>query len=93
MSFQSLIAHNGVTHQKSIPEPTITTSTTETKANQKPNIDTQIVVPEGNSVLETQVRETPDSQTENSNTTEIQGTQDLSTQPLFQDLENLFLSC
>ncbi|MDJ0535892.1 MAG: hypothetical protein QNJ70_25955 [Xenococcaceae cyanobacterium MO_207.B15] len=79
MSFLSLIAHNGVTHKKSIPEPKITPSTTETKTNQKPNIDTQTVVPEGNSTLEKQVVETPESKTENSNTTEIQAIQEEST--------------
>ena len=47
MSLQSLIAHNGVIHQKSKPVEKPQSSTTETK-NSQPKIDTQIVKPESN---------------------------------------------
>ena len=47
MSFQSLIAHNGVTHQKSNSVEKLQPSTTET-TNLKPKIDAQIVKPESN---------------------------------------------
>ncbi|VEP16777.1 hypothetical protein H1P_4950001 [Hyella patelloides LEGE 07179] len=39
MSFQSLIAHNGVSHQKSSPVEKPKLSPTEPQTNQKSNID------------------------------------------------------
>ena len=82
MSFQSLIAHNGVTHQKSSSEHKVTPPNAETQTNQKPNIDSQTVVPEGNFTSEKQVVETPENQPEALNTTETQAKLDLATATL-----------
>ena len=76
MSFQSLIAHNGVVHQKSNSVEQPKSSTTETKTVPEPHTDSKTVVPEGNSSSKKQIVETTQNQTENSNTTEIQTTQD-----------------
>ena len=72
MSFKSLIAHNGVVHQKSnsVEQP-------------KPNSDSKTVAPKSNSSSKKQVVETPENQTENSTTTEIQTTQNLTSATLF----------
>ena len=69
MSFESLIAHNGVTHQKSSPVEKQKPSTTETKTNQS-NIDSPTVVPEGNSTPEKHTVETPEVKTNTTKETE-----------------------
>ena len=62
MNFQRLIAHNGVTHQKSSPVEKQEPLTTQTQTNQS-NIDSPTVVPEGNSMPEKHVVETPEVKT------------------------------
>lgn len=76
MSFLSLIAHNGVTHQKYSSEHKAKPPYPKTKTDRESNIDSQTVVPEGNTTSEKQVVETPENKTENSNTTEIQAIQE-----------------
>ena len=59
MSFQSLIAHNGVSHQKSSP------SSTEIKPDLKPDLhQSPTIAPESNSTSEQQILETPQHQIE-----------------------------
>ena len=89
MSFQSLIAHNGVVHKKSnsVEQP-------------KPNSDSKTVAPKSSSSSKKPIVETRDitgrsafrgdlettltqNQTENSTTTEIQTTQNLTSATLF----------
>ena len=72
MRFQSLIAHNGVVHQKSnsVEQP-------------KPNSDSKTVVPESNSSSKKQTVETPQNKTENLTNTETQTTQNLTSATLF----------
>ena len=82
MSFQSLVAHNGVTHQKSSSEHKATPPNAETKTDREPNANSQTVVPEDNTTSEKQVVETPENKTENSTTTEIQTTQNLTSATL-----------
>ena len=82
MSLQSLVAHNGVTHQKSNSVEKPKPSTTETKTVPEPNADSKTVAPEGNSSSKKQIVETSENQTENSTTTEIQTTQDLTSATL-----------
>ena len=74
MSFQSLIAHNGVIHHKSSPVEKHKPSTTETKTNQKSNIDSPTVVPEGNSTPEKHIVETPEVKTDTIKETEALST-------------------
>ena len=81
MSFQSLIAHNGVVHQKSKSVEHPKPSTTENKAVTEPNANSKTVAPEGNSSSKKQIVETIQNQTENSTTTE-QTTQDLNSATL-----------
>ncbi|WP_019503256.1 hypothetical protein [Pleurocapsa sp. PCC 7319] len=83
MRFQSLIAHNGVVHQKSNSVEQPKPSTTETKTVTEPNADSQNVAPEDNSSSKKQIVETPENKTENSTTTEIQTTQSLTSATLF----------
>ena len=59
MNFQSLIVHNGVTHQKSHPVEKSPPSTTKTR-NPQPSIDTQVVTPESNNLFEKQTVEIPE---------------------------------
>lgn len=77
MSFQSLIAHNGVTHQKSnsVEHPKPLTIETETVPEQ--NANSKTIAPEGNSSSTKQIEETTQNKVENSTTTEIQTTQNL----------------
>lgn len=77
MSFQSLMAHNGVTHQKSSPEPKVTPSIAETRTNREPNANSKTVLPEGNFTSEKQVVETPENYPEALTTTETQATSNL----------------
>ena len=58
MSLQSLIAHNGVTHQKSNSVEHPKQSTTETKAVTEPNLDSKTVAPKSNSSSKKQIVET-----------------------------------
>ena len=100
MSFQSLIAHNGVVHQKSNSVEQPKPSTTETKKVTEPNADSKTVVPEENSSSKKQILETRDitgrsafrgdlettptqNKAENSTTTEIQTTPNLTSATLF----------
>lgn len=66
MSFQSLIAHNGVNHQQSSPAEKPKSSTTEAQHDElKHNsTDSQTVVPESNSTSEKQVLETLETNSE-----------------------------
>ena len=82
MSFQSLIAHNGVVHQKSKSVEHPKPSTTENKAVTEPNANSKTVAPEGNSSSKQQIVETLKNKTENSTTTEIQTTQNLTSATL-----------
>lgn len=83
MSFQSLIAHNGVVHKKSNSVEQPKPSTTETKTVTEPNADSKNVAPEDNSSSKKQIVETTQNQTEISTTTEIQTTQNLTSATLF----------
>ena len=82
MSFQSLIAHNGVVHQKfnSVEQPK--QSTTETKIVPEPNANSKTIAPKGNSSSKKQIVETTQNQVENSATTEIQTTPNLTSATL-----------
>ena len=83
MSFQSLIAHNGVVHQKSNSVEQPKQSTTETKKVPEANSDSKTVAPESNSSSKKQIVETTQNQTKNSTTTEIKTTQSLTSATLF----------
>lgn len=65
MSFQSLVVHNGVTHQKSNSVEHPKQLTTETKTNREPNANSQTVVHKDNITSEKQVIATPGNKTEN----------------------------
>lgn len=82
MSFPSLIAHNGVSHQKSnsVEHPKPSTIETETVTEQ--NVNSKTIVPEGNSSSTKQILETTQNEVENSTTTEIQTTKDLTSATL-----------
>ena len=64
MSFQSLIAHNGVVHQKSNSLDKSTESTVENKPSKQPNTNSKTVAPEGKLSSEQQILEAPESKTE-----------------------------
>ena len=83
MSFESLIAHNGVVHQKSKSVEHPKPSTTENKAVTEPNANSKTVAPEGNSSSKKQTVETPQNKTENLTNTETQTTQKLTSATLF----------
>ena len=85
MSFQSLIAHNGVEHQRSSPAEKPKPSPTEAQHDDlKHNLtDSQTVVPEFNSTSEDKVFKTPktksETETEALTTTETVIQSDLAT--------------
>ena len=83
MSFQSLIAHNGVVHHKSSSVEQPKPSTTETQTVPERNANSETVASEGNSSSKNQIVETTQNKTENSTTTEIQTTQNLTSATLF----------
>lgn len=72
MSFQSLIAHNGVIHQKSNPVEQSKESTIENKPSKQPNTNSKTVLPEGKLSSEKQILEAPESKTEALPVTETQ---------------------
>ena len=49
MSFQSLIAHNGISHQKSSATDRPTLAPTETKTDRRPHSNSPAMMPEANS--------------------------------------------
>ena len=85
MSFQSLIAHNGVTHQKSNPVKKSQPSITET-TNSKPKIDAQIVKPESNNSLEKQTLENSEIKINTENSRDVSTTTET---PIESDLANV----
>ncbi|WP_036480949.1 hypothetical protein [Myxosarcina sp. GI1] len=72
MSFQSLIAHNGVNHQQSSPTEKTKQSPTEAQHDDiKHNSnDSQTVTPGSNSASEKQVLETPETKLDTERKTE-----------------------
>ena len=65
MSFQSLIVHNGVSHQKSSPVEKPKPSPPEAKTDSQRNLtNSPTIVPETNSTSEQQVLETPETKIE-----------------------------
>ncbi len=72
MSFQSLIAHNGVNHRKSSSAEKPKQSSTEAQRNdiQHNSNDSQTVTPSSNSASEKQVLETPEIKVDTERKTE-----------------------
>ena len=72
MSFQSLIAHNGVNHQKSSPAEKPKHSPTETQHDniQHNSNDSQTVTPSSNSASEKQLLETSETKLDTDRKTE-----------------------
>ena len=74
MSFQSLIAHNGVSHHKSNSVEQPKPSNIENKSNKQPAIDSKITLPKSKFSSGKQISETPESKTKSLTTTETQST-------------------
>ena len=83
MSFQSFIAHNGVTHQKSNSVEQSKGSTIENKPSKQPNTNSNTVLPEGKLSSEKQILEAPESKTEALPVTETQSSPILARATLF----------
>ena len=64
MSFQSLIVHNGISHQKSSPSEKPKPSPTEAQSDLKQDLhDSQTIAPESKSTSKKEVLETPKTNT------------------------------
>ena len=85
MSLQSLIAHNGVFHQKSKPVEKPQSSTTETQ-NSQTKIDTQIVKPESNKPSNKQTLENSEIKINTENSRDVSTTTET---PIESDLANV----